>query len=46
MGDRANAVIEIDPRDDPAAAFGLGERPRRIAEGVLRALTRAPALSL
>ena len=31
-------VIEIDPRGDPAAAFGLGERPRRIAEGVLRAL--------
>jgi len=31
-------VIEVDPRGDPAAAFGLGERPRRIAEGVLRAL--------
>jgi xanthine dehydrogenase accessory factor len=32
-------VIEIDPRGDPAAAFGLGERPRRIAEGVFKALT-------
>jgi xanthine dehydrogenase accessory factor len=33
-------VIEVDPRSDPAAAFGLGERPRRIAEGVLQALAR------
>jgi len=37
-------VIEIDPRGDPAAAFGLGERPRRIAEGVLKALARARVL--
>ena len=36
-------VIEVDPRGDPAAAFGLGERPRRIAEGVLKALARAGA---
>lgn len=34
-------VIEVDPRGDPAAAFGLGVRPRRIAEGVLRAMTLA-----
>lgn len=34
-------VIEVDPRGDPAAAFGLGVRPRRIAEGVLRAMTSA-----
>jgi xanthine dehydrogenase accessory factor len=33
-------VIEVDMRGDPAAAFGLGERPRRIAEGVLKALAR------
>ena len=39
-------VIEVDPRGNPAAAFGLGERPRRIAEGVLKALTTAPALAL
>jgi len=31
-------VIEVDPRGDPEAARGLGERPRRIAEGVLRAI--------
>jgi xanthine dehydrogenase accessory factor len=31
-------VIEVDPRGNSVAAFGLGERPRRIAEGVLRAL--------
>jgi xanthine dehydrogenase accessory factor len=34
-------VVEIDPRGDPSAAFGLGERPRRIAEGVCRALADA-----
>lgn len=34
----AAKVIEVDPRGDPAAAFGLGERPRRIAQGVLEAL--------
>jgi xanthine dehydrogenase accessory factor len=39
-------VIEVDPRCDPAGAFGLGERPRRIAEGVLKALTKAPVLAL
>jgi xanthine dehydrogenase accessory factor len=37
-------VIEVDPRGDPKAAFGLGERPRRIAEGVLKALARARVL--
>jgi xanthine dehydrogenase accessory factor len=34
-------VIEVDPRGDPAGVFGLGERPRRIAEGVVKALARA-----
>jgi xanthine dehydrogenase accessory factor len=33
-------VIEVDPRGNPDAAFGLGERPRRIAEGVLKALAK------
>ena len=37
-------VIEVDPRGNPAAAFGLGERPRRIAEGVLKALAKVRAL--
>lgn len=41
----AAKVIEIDPRGDPSSAFGLGERPRRIAEGVLRALAETEALS-
>jgi len=31
-------VIEVDPRGDPAHVFGIGERPRRIAEGVLEAI--------
>lgn len=35
-------VVEIDPRGDPASAFGLGERPRRIAEAVLRILSHPP----
>jgi xanthine dehydrogenase accessory factor len=34
----ATKVIEIDPRGEPSAAFGLGERPRRIAQGVCRAI--------
>ena len=31
-------LIEVDPRGDPAAVVGLGERPRRIAHGVLLAI--------
>lgn len=38
-------VIEIDPRGNPATAFGLGERPRQIAEGVLQALATRRALA-
>ena len=34
-------VIEVDPRDDPAAVFGLGERPGFMAEGVRKALVDA-----
>ncbi len=32
-------VVEVDPRGDPAAAFGIGERPGRIADGVLSAIS-------
>jgi xanthine dehydrogenase accessory factor len=35
-------VIEVDPRGDPRAAFGIGERPARIASGVLEAIEAAP----
>lgn len=31
-------VLEVDPRGDPARAFGVGERPARIADGVLEAV--------
>ncbi|MGH8503163.1 MAG: nitrate reductase associated protein [Gammaproteobacteria bacterium] len=31
-------IIEIDPREHAPQPFGLGERPRAIAEGVCRAL--------
>lgn len=31
-------ILEIDPRRDCAAIFGLGERPLRIAEAVVRAM--------
>lgn len=34
-------VIEIDPRGDPALVRGIGERPPRIADGVLRAIDAA-----
>jgi xanthine dehydrogenase accessory factor len=33
-------VLEVDPRGNPESAFGLGTRPRRIAEGVLKALSQ------
>lgn len=35
---RGAKVIEIDPRGNPAYCFGLGERPARIAAGVLAAV--------
>jgi xanthine dehydrogenase accessory factor len=35
-------VIEIDPRGDPALVRGIGERPARIADGVLRAIDAVP----
>ncbi|HQY45870.1 MAG TPA: hypothetical protein PLE38_02925 [Usitatibacteraceae bacterium] len=39
---RAGAkVVEVDPRGDPAAAFGVGERPGRIAAGVVAAVAEA-----
>ncbi len=31
-------VVEVDPRGDVSKVTGLGERPRRIGEGVLRAI--------
>lgn len=34
-------IVEVDARGDPAAAFGVGERPRRIAAGVLAAVEEA-----
>ena len=34
-------VLEVDPRGDLTKVFGIGARPRRIAEGVLEAVTRA-----
>ncbi len=37
-------IIEVDPRNDPALCFGVEERPRRVAEGVLAVLSRAHAL--
>jgi hypothetical protein len=31
-------LVEIDPRGEAAQVHGLGERPKRIAAGVLRAV--------
>lgn len=31
-------VVEVDPRCDPSKVLGIGERPGRIAEGVLEAI--------
>lgn len=34
-------IVEVDPRGDPRLAFGIGERARAIAAGVLRAVGAA-----
>jgi len=34
-------VVEVDPRCDPTKVLGIGERPGRIAEGVLEAIKRS-----
>jgi xanthine dehydrogenase accessory factor len=31
-------IVEVDPRGDPAGVKGVGERPKRIADGVRRAI--------
>ena len=31
-------IVEVDPRKDTASVKGLGERPKRIADGVRRAI--------
>ena len=35
-------VLEVDPRGDVSKVRGIGPRPRRIAEGVLEAITATP----
>ncbi|HKA45494.1 MAG TPA: hypothetical protein VKF40_26140 [Burkholderiales bacterium] len=39
--ERGTKVIEIDPRGDAADIYGISERPRRIADGVLAAVQAA-----
>jgi len=36
-------VVEVDPRGDLTKVFGIGPRPRRIAEGVLEAMATVAA---
>ncbi len=36
-GRRGTKVVEVDPRGDPASAFGVSERPERIASGIIEA---------
>jgi xanthine dehydrogenase accessory factor len=33
-------IVEVDPHGDPSRCFGIDERPKRIATGVLEALAR------
>lgn len=39
--DEGTKVVEVDPRGDVSKVTGLGPRPRRIGEGVLRAIEEA-----
>jgi xanthine dehydrogenase accessory factor len=41
---RGAKVIEIDPRGGAQSTYGLGERPRRIAEGVLSVIASSLAV--
>lgn len=43
--ERGKKVVEVAARDDPASFQSLGERPRRIAEGVLAVLADAGSAS-
>jgi xanthine dehydrogenase accessory factor len=43
--DAGAKVLEVDPRGDVSKVVGIGERPRRIAEGVLRAIEAAGAFA-
>jgi len=36
--DAGAKVVEVDPRGEMNAVIGLGQRPRRIAEGVSAAI--------
>jgi xanthine dehydrogenase accessory factor len=36
-------VVEVDPRGDPASAFGVSERPERIASGIIEATSSLPS---
>jgi xanthine dehydrogenase accessory factor len=37
-------IVEVDPRGDASAVYGLGGRQKRIAEGVLAAVNEQPKL--
>jgi xanthine dehydrogenase accessory factor len=39
--EQGTKVLEIDPRAEDADIYGIGERPRRIAEGLLAALLKS-----
>jgi hypothetical protein len=41
----ARKGLEVDPRGQPELAFGIGERARRISEGVLTAIGMHQAVS-
>lgn len=43
---KGTKVIEIDPRGEDAVFIGIGERPAKIADGVLRAIHDCPFESI
>lgn len=42
---RGAKILEVDPRGDRELAFGIGERARAVASGVLRAMRASAAFS-
>lgn len=41
---QSTKLVEVDPRNDPGLCFGLGERPRCIAQGVVEIWQRVAGL--
>lgn len=42
---KGTKIVEVDPQGDARAVHALGDRPKRIAQGVLEAVTQTPVIT-